>query len=380
MTSRTWNQTFEDPTVSFYPREFEWDMGSQSGNNTPYFLRKQGVWQDNAYSMERSRMQDRVITVEYAAFPSLTYRVVGRFTGAAPGFEPCPYPDTHAAISRLSEKWRGSEFDAGVTIGEGRESAKMIVERLTSIAQSARALKKGDLRSALSFLAKVPKSAKRRARAHIAANRLGDAYLELELGWMPLVRDIYALAEHVKVKPRRNIVRTSLTTKAGLVPQYGFPPEDVFGLNQRRLYLQVEVSQPPSEIERLGLNRPLNIAWNLTGLSFLVDWFLPMASTLDFWHALTSLPVKSCVMSEIYERKAFCKIRAGTVYNSTWVPRSSHWYTSDQVRMDRFVSSSPFALWGIAATTPAKVTPKWDGDLRKMAIAVALATQRLLRL
>lgn len=382
MTTRSWYREDNDNSITAGQKTVAWQSYSQSGNNTPRALREKGIFQDNAYALELTKVKNPKIPIQ-AYGGLLKWQATPQFLGATPQFEAVPYPDSGQAISRLLEKWRQSSFDLGVSIGEGRESAQMIVERLTSIGRAVTSIRRGDIRGAVRVLGGSGSLGEsgRLAQAAVLSKNFSSAFLELELGWKPLIRDIYALADHIKVKPRRNIVRTSLKTRGGVFPSAGFPAAGIYGTNVRRLHLKVEVSHEPSQIERLGLTDPASIFWNLTGLSFIADWFLPIGDTLAMWHALRVMPVMRCCTTEFHERIGFGRVNAGQSYG--WAPYeclASSQYSVEHVRMDRYVSNSPFALWGVLAQTPAKVEPKWDPTLRQMGIMSALVHQRILRL
>lgn len=384
MTTRSWHREDYDDSITAGQKMIRQDSYSQSGSNTPRVLREAKVYTENPYALEIHKVSNPMVPIAYMwnGSPLLSWKATPAFLGAAPVFESVPYPDAGRAIARLLGKWRESDFDLGVTIGEGRESAMLIVERLKSIVQAVQAVSRGNIRGAIGALGGGGGGGGgKRSQLAAAAGNFSSAFLELELGWKPLIRDIYALSDHIKVKPRKNVVRTSLTTRGGVFPQPGFPAGDIYGTNRRRLHLRVEVSQSPSEIERLGLTDPLSIAWNLVGLSFIADWFLPIGDTLQMWHALQAMPVTKCCTTEVYEAIGFSRVKAGSEYGGfPYTCQGSARYVTENLRMDRYVSTSPFALWGVLNQPPRSMVPKWDPTLRQIGILSALAHQRILRL
>lgn len=192
-------------------------------------------------------------------------------------------PSTASTLSKLVDKWKNSDVNLGVSLGESKESISMIYSSLASIYRSARAIKRGNLGEALrQFKEPLPRRVRRKAARQIEQGDLSSAWLSLHLGWVPLVGDIYAAADYVaddgayaKISSGWDRGEMSAITRGGRI------------VEQRcaRRYVAV-IETPPLEIDRLGLANPAVIAWELVPLSFVADYFLPIG---DWLNALSSL-------------------------------------------------------------------------------------------
>lgn len=384
MTVRSWDRTaILGPNTAPMPAPYRRQVYAQNGTNTPRALRDQGIYRDNAYSL----------TITEAVYPPIvlglfgnTYNTGGNALSAGVAYDtvvPVPYSDV---LPKLLGKWRNSEFQAGVTIGEGRESAVMMYERLRSIAQAAQHAKNRNLGGALRSLSGVSKDARRSAERRMRSGDVSGGFLEIMMGWAPLVEDVYALADYIRLDPKvgriRAGARNSVLSGQLSSTQY-LKPSDLFILqNERRLHLVVEVSQAPSEIERLGLTDPASILWQLKSLSFLADWFLPIGSTLQSLHAAQAMPVTKCIETRVQKARARIFIKAGQKYGS-YTALSSATVKHDYVTMTRTISSSLPSAWNIVAQVPLAVVSdisNWDVDLYKLSVGAALAHQRVLSL
>lgn len=387
MTIRSWDRTQYLGTASVgFPKPEHRQVWAQDGTDTPKAMLANGLFQENAYSMTVSEYYYPPMSVSFGTI----LRDTGiQYLAGAPVYDavvPVPYADV---IPRLLSKWRQSDFNAGVSIGEGRESAQMIVQRLRTIADAARHTARGNIPAAIGTLVgnsggngggkKLGRKAERRMRS----GDLSGAWLELQLGWLPLVRDIYALAELVELKPRVSRIRASAKNSVPSGYTSNGNGDLVVIRNERRLHIVVEVSSQPNIQERLGLTDPLVIGWELVPLSFVADWFLPIQKNLETYHALAAMPVTRCIETRVFKKDARVTLRPGETYGSWKVASvggaARHHYTT----MSRSISSTLPSAWAIAAQTPLSILSdisNWDVDLRKLSLGAALAHQRILRL
>lgn len=380
MTVRSSDKTYIiGQATSPYPSPYARSIRVQSGTNTPKALRDRGIYTENAYNCN----------YQWILYPQTRLLVFGKpyWAGAqalslAPTFHAVPPPAYSDVIPKLLEKWRASEFNLGVTLGEGKESAALMYGRLLSIAGSARALRKGDLRGALRSLYRVPKSAKKAARQRLSDKDFSGAWLELSLGWAPLINDIYALADMLDIKPVIGVIRASArnSVPSGFIGSGYVPDENLLVLkNERRLHMKVLVYKEPSVPERLGLTNPTGIAWALMPLSFVWDWFLPISDVIDSLHAIDVMPVVKCVETTVSKKAARVVVNAGEKYGNVTCDLSTvaqFKYTE----MSRLVRDGLPSAWEIVAQIPKSVLSKagtWDPSLRRLSIGAALAHQAI---
>lgn len=194
------------------------------------------------------------------------------------------YPSTVSTLSKLVDKWKNSDVNIGVSLGEGKESLSMIASSLVGIAQSARSIKRGDLGGAIRHLQHpVPRRARRKAAKRLSQGDVSGSWLALNLGWAPMISDIYAMSEYLK--DQGGYAKVSSGWDKGVATAL---TAGKFTKRECKQRYVCKVRTPPSEYDRLGLTNPAVIAWELVPLSFVADYFLPIG---DFVNALTALRI-----------------------------------------------------------------------------------------
>lgn len=380
MTVKSWNKTQFTGTASpGFQRPVIHDDYAQNGTNATRAERLAGVYKVHPYNMARNRYQKPAMKVSLVG-GTIVYNTSTDSCGAQPVYPDIPMPDNSKAIAKLLQKWRDSDINVGVTIGEGREAVSMMVDRMTSIAKSANALRKGNLGGALAALAKVSKSDKRRAWKQITTRNFASAWLELRYGWIPLLNDIYGAADFVKPKPLRIVIRSSEKVKGTITGTQNFPPGDVISVKcERSLHLMVKVTNSADNFERMGLRDPYTLAWELTRFSFVADWFLPIGDTLAANHAKRAMKVSEASTSQVLKLVSQFRVRSGTKYGN-FVAKSDGLAEFNSVSMQRTVSFGVPGSWGIVDQIPALLTPTWDPPVARLISAAALARVALTKL
>jgi hypothetical protein len=132
-----------------------------------------------------------------------------------------------------------------------------------------------------------------------------DQYLEHIYGWMPLMSDVYELKKLIADKAVASLLinaRGNSRTQNGLGSPY-LAFNDISGRYRTNLvgcdgttvvkttiWAQLDPNHPYlRSMNQLGLLNPLSLAWELTPWSFVVDWFLPIGSTLGALSASAGL-------------------------------------------------------------------------------------------
>lgn len=201
-----------------------------------------------------------------------------------------PYPtwtsnDDIALINQLVENIRGGSFNLAVTIGESRQSFKMITEAATRIARAITLTKKGKLHKARKVLAgnrEIPPGQVLKVRKSLA-----DNWLQLSWGWLPLVNDIYNGAQMVanqlhrprsaRFTARRKISSTSALYK-DMREQGNFYPTGGTAFVRKQIVAYVVEQNLPVYT---GLGDPELVLWELTPFSCLLDYLIPIGSYLS---------------------------------------------------------------------------------------------------
>lgn len=210
---------------------------------------------------------------------------------------------------------RDGAVELGVSFGERKEAAEMMVGNFTKIRNSYRAFRRGQFRNAAKHLGLGWKDAPNR-------------WLEYQYGWKPLLSDVYEATSRIANRDASHPQRTYLTVRKSLslleseklhVSWTGF------GINTYRRkemhgLVRFDFTPDPDSgalktADEWGLLNPLSIGWELVPFSFVVDWAVPVGDCLSSITA--SLPYRFKAGSYT----SFCRVsdihNAIGVYNGT---------------------------------------------------------------
>jgi hypothetical protein len=204
---------------------------------------------------------------------------------------------SYGCIAQLQSRARGAEFSLPIFFGEARETGRLVLGTARRLAQSYRALRAGNLPGAYRALglSNPPRAATARFNRDNGVDAIRAAsnfWLELQYGWKPLLNDAKNAAETLAeslAEPASTLGRVTSTTRSRLftrndtqieVSPAGFALKEE---SQNESYRGVWLFEPNglSIPASLGLLNPLSVAWELTPLSFVVDWFLPIGRYLE---------------------------------------------------------------------------------------------------
>lgn len=304
-----------------------------------------------------------------ASIPAIDFKIEQgatsqRITGAAwdlaAASSNLPHPPEFSAnddiklILKLKELTRGSDFNMSVFLGEGHQVLRMIGDTATKLANSALALKKGNVLGAIEHMSRSEPHRRRmvnrlpkwmtspNARREVQS-RFSSAWLATMYGWLPLLSDMRSgaelLAHKLNVPARtRYMVRSRL--KAEINPAYqalGWADGHSVRSKQIVAYVQETESIP----KLLGVLDPELVLWELTPFSFVADWVSPIGSWLEA-RAYASGLTGTFVTTEVMRRAGFGLV--GKAYDSGLVSGVSTVYSGgvvyQDVHMSREVSTS----------------------------------------
>lgn len=211
--------------------------------------------------------------------------------------------DQLTLLNKISAKIRGSSFNLGVSLGQGRETLELAVVTINRFRGAIRFLKRGQIGNAVRQLGlpfehqnRVSRDIRNRARVQkqLQLTDVSSAWLELQYGWRPLIQDVYESAkayEAIVSKPRVAKYSAFVSKRGSVSTPYntGYPwvLYSVDSTHWLSKGLHIEVTEDLSSAKILGLQDPSVIAWELVPFSFVVDWFLPIG---DYLEAQTLLP------------------------------------------------------------------------------------------
>lgn len=186
-----------------------------------------------------------------------------------------------AAINKALAKMRGVQFDLGVFLGELPETLRFLhggtSAILTDYQSASRRAEKVDRQR--SKLRKLPLTRSNLKRINNLTNLISSIWLTYRYGVMPLyyaLHDLYTTFEEGLGKSQRKTIKTSAKQKVeGLYHSDGAIQE---GSVKIRVTLTADCEASP--FASLGMDNPALVAWELTPLSFVFDWFIDVGDFL----------------------------------------------------------------------------------------------------
>lgn len=207
------------------------------------------------------------------------------------------------ARSRLTDKWMGDAAQWGATVAEGRQAFSMIANRLGTIYQAYRALRKGDLKAFSKKLSVKVKRKHKRMTFWAVAREASSLWLEYWFGWSPLLAEIHTSLD-VLEKPwdkDRNGLKFHASAKESfeLIQLSGLVSGN--HLHQRSVHtvrckvgVTVECTNYNALLtNRMGLVNPLTVAWELVPFSFVADWFFNLHQVIGQYTEFVGVSVSN---------------------------------------------------------------------------------------
>lgn len=357
---------------------------NSDGGNTPRELRLRGIYTENQYDSSIRFERHSPVKVGSAMNGPYNWSISTENLGGVPvPIEPIAYPDPYSLMGDLEAQWKQSEFNAGVFMAEGKEALSMGIFRLKGIDAAARALRRGNIGGALRNLTgSVPPTNRTRANTALKSKDVASAWLELHLGWVPMMNDIYSAANLLDLRPRVNRVKASNYNEIGLWASGAKEQWTVTGRERKYQSIIVEFYREPTKLEALGLTDPAGVAWEATRLSFVADWFLPIGRSLANMHAVGALPVQKVIHTNFQKLEgrsiALTRNVGGLWLDPMYQSRALDIRREYTVR--RRIYDSLFPIIGVLGWLPGSISPKWDPSLWKFATASALAHSTIMSL
>lgn len=341
-TSKNWSGQDWPKTKPVRPVPEERSPGLGALSRPPVRARRE----EHTYSCVGSAETTGLCIAHSRSSPTM-YRVSSGWAGVSNTFLVFPANEHIALLEKLRSQIAGSSFNAGVTLAEGKESLRMISQSATKVYHSLRLLKRGrwgEARHALTGEGSLRRTKaydhpdwiddvafnKRDARLRQYDRDLSANWLELQYGWLPLLKDVKEASEFLAHKysaplQQRYVVRRRISTRG---PVNSSSPNDFEFSNSQKMVSQqlIMYVREKNTVALAGLLDPLSVAWELTPWSFVIDWFIPVGNYLQargLAQALTGLAVQST-----FSRSVFAGLRAkpsnGSNFASQWTLTSGH--------------------------------------------------------
>lgn len=193
-------------------------------------------------------------------------------------------------IGKVSYKWRqkAQNFQSNLAamFAERKSCYEMIYNNLKSLVKAARYARKGNAVRAWKALGVSPRSRK------FASPDMSGRWLELQYGWLPLIGDMYTIAD--AEIPTSGFLRCSAVSRRVSVYREenswnfntGYRHDWNYSIMTRATCAGFVEFDAVASAAQFGLTNPALVAWEVIPFSFVVDWFLPVG---DYLEGLTAL-------------------------------------------------------------------------------------------
>lgn len=191
--------------------------------------------------------------------------------------------------SKLVERIKGHSFNLAVDAAQANQLVTMCAKTIRMLGRSMLYVKRGNISAALRELGVDGRNKK------LKSKDVSGRWLEMQYGWLPAVGSAYEAAKAFEAlsldRSGRVVAKVSRVYGDDANPSTNYVvPAKVFALGRIICELEEEVSFGRS----LGLTDPLQVAWELTPFSFVLDWFLPIGSYLENLAIIPSLKARFC--------------------------------------------------------------------------------------
>lgn len=263
MTSGTqlddWDGTAANGTKFGYYRKRTWAGADR--NSAIDGLRTEHGYQCSVVEKEMTRINYRILGSYYDSSQGLFLPALPKLSG---------FPENEATM-KVQRQLLQSKFNYGVFAGEFRETVRMIGGMFDALAGSIRLARKGKFRRASQTLFGH--------RGKSIPGGLANNWLSYTYGLKPFLNDIMSFYELLlstyevvhKVRATVRVPYEGAYTLTGV--RWAYKADSIC---QIRGTVRAKVSLA----DRVGLTDPYSIAWELTRLSFVLDWVLPIQNFL----------------------------------------------------------------------------------------------------
>lgn len=296
---------------------------------------------------------------------------------------PSAYND---ALEKFYEKMKDSELNLAVSLGESRETLRMIssLNKLIRLSRQARrALKTLDPAEVVKLGQRVGRDMRwylRLSNAKKISRAAAEVHLSYKYGWKPLAMDVHNAIMHNARQANSIVVRARKTASLPpIVPVKDTYKRSVVGKRDVRHLVQCSYKpgdQTAFDLSRLTSLDPKVILWELIPLSFVFDWLLNVGQYLSLQESALSTGLE---FVEGFVTQTQMSNWTETIIKDTWTPafagsvqgaRETVYATADL----RAVSKSRTVL----TANPRPVVPRVEVDLGASRIFSAAALCRVL--
>lgn len=241
----------------------------------------------------------------------LSYKLLASTVYTRSTYQFCPglpkvgtFPQNEC-VAKVWDKLSQTRFNAGVFAGEFRETVDFISGSIRALALSVRSVRAGRFKRAIRELLDRPAPPKTLLTKGARNRRPGENVGVLANNWLsyyyalvPLLSDIeagykylttnYETISYLKVSAKREETKNLTLTNV------------TWSYESKAIYeIRGKIISKVSTVDRIGLTDPFSIAWELTRLSFVVDWITPIGTFLQAVNAK-----RKCEFEQLFCTKA----------------------------------------------------------------------------
>lgn len=191
--------------------------------------------------------------------------------------------DDIALISKLASKVQGTSFHAGTALAEIDKTLLMIGDTVKRVGKAWNYARVGNFRESSRVLTG-------KARNMSLKRTISQNWLELQYGWIPLLKDVHegaeTLASVLNVPRQRSVSatrsainRSPWNTVSGPTGSGWIPKINGCEVGTRKRISVTSFEADP--VQLTGITDVNSILWERTPFSFVLDWILPIGAWLD---------------------------------------------------------------------------------------------------
>lgn len=264
-----------------------WRFGARVLKDEPVKYSLRGSDQNGAYYAQRAEHMSKWLVPE-----------VWHYSYAPPGMGAQMENTKSKVVTELLGKIKDGKIQMGENIGQAVSTADMMAGPFITLIKAFSFARRGNWPAVKALLGPP--------RTYIDGKKIADGWLQYYYGWKPLISDCYALADLLKTKVGTETNYSEITKTGSIgreVKNFDSDPYyDADALWTYKVKAGVKLSVDSGVLLRLdllGLTNPLALAWQLTPLSFVIDWFAPIGNMLEGLSAGFGLNFHSGYVTEI---------------------------------------------------------------------------------
>lgn len=355
----------------------------KNGGNSTRGVDGKLVLRENNYHLELTRIRCAGSTRRYYCSAPYGYRQDNMLVscgGQLPTIPSITYPGDAWFLAKLLENWKDSDFNVGVSVGEGIDTLNSVANAGIKLGKAANALRKGNLPLALRNLSRVPGANKRDAARALEVGDLASTWMALRYGWIPLLSDISALRDIQYAYTGRKKVTASYWEPKPMLPLNDWMTVEGYTKQAWKWIAFLKPEDPdPYLCDRLGLTDPLTIGWELVPFSFVVDWFIPVSRLLNALAAIRLVPITT--ITKVSYRKTQYRMTPGPGNPYNFLSVSGDLKYLD-ILLDRSVDQPPPAAADLFRSHfyPKRINVQHDTVLKRAVDSVMIGANQINKL